>query len=80
MGATVDVDENALKLQHALSLAVDTSFRPVQFELLERKDPLSLDKLQGEGEPSEDKIMLDWNVNSRAFTVKLPLYKYICLD
>ena len=77
LGACVHRDQNLERLQNAIPLSVHTIFRPVANELLKRADPLSMKKLQGEGQPSERKIVLGWEVNTRTFSVHLPTHKFM---
>ena len=77
VAATIDGPNHIERLQNAVPLAVHTFFRPLQKERLPRKDPLSKKKLQGEGAPSEEKIVLGWTINTRRFSVNLPLHKHI---
>lgn len=77
MAACLDLHDNVTRLQHAVPLAVHTIFRPLGEEILPRKDPLSDKKLQGEDAPSEQNIVLGWDINTRTFRVQLPVHKNI---
>lgn len=69
-------DDNIQRSQHALPLAVHTIFRPLHHEEThQRKDPLSLRKLSGEGRPEEHKTILGWRVCTRTFRISLPKEK-----
>ena len=62
----LDKKDNLKRGQNAIPLLVHGSFRPTsKNEIVERKDGLQLIKLQGEGTPSERKIVLGWLLDSR---------------
>ena len=42
-----------------------------------RGDIVALDKMIAEGAPKEEKICLEWIMNTRSLQVKLPLHKAI---
>ena len=73
----VDINDNMKKLQNCVPLAIHLLFRPLGHEEVDRKDPLSDKKLQGEGPPSEEKCVLGWDINTRLFIIKLPVHKFI---
>ena len=67
---------NILRAQNALPLSVYTIFKPASPpELNIREDPLSLRKLEGDGTPSEEKIVLGWPLNTRSLSIHLPMDK-----
>lgn len=74
----VQVANNVLKAQNALPLSVHTVFRPTSPPEIDiREDVLSLRKLEGDGTPSEEKLVLGWILNTRSLTVHLPTDKAI---
>ena len=78
IGGCVDINKNLNRLQNAIPLATEVVFRPLSdTERVKRNDQINETKLQGEGRPSETKIILGWEVNSRKFSVHLPVHKYI---
>jgi len=69
----LDKDDNVQRSQEAPTLAVHTIFRPVhENEPIGRDDPISIRKLNGEGIPSEQKIMLGWVLCTRNSKIYLP--------
>ena len=44
---------------------------------MKRNAPIQKDKIRCEGAPSEIKVVLGWEINTRAFTIHLPVYKHI---
>ena len=78
IGACVNVNDNLNRLQNAIPLATETVFRPLTpTEKVKRNDQINDTKLQGEGKPSEVKIVLGWEINTRGFCIHLPVHKYI---
>ena len=77
MTAAIDLNKNVKRIQHAAPLSVEMIFRPKGGEILKRNTPIQKDKLQGEGAPSEVKVVLSWEINTRKFTIHLPIYKHI---
>ena len=72
-------NDNLKKDQNAIPLIVDAFMRPTSTnEIVERKEGIQLVKLQGEGTPSERKIVLGWLLDSRELKIHLPLDKGIC--
>ena len=77
-GGCVDINENLDRLQNVIPLSTEVIFIPLSdTEKVRRNDQIDDTKLQGEGKPSETKIILGWEVNSRKFSVHLPVHKYI---
>ncbi|MGH7955272.1 MAG: hypothetical protein ACREOZ_04855 [Gloeomargaritales cyanobacterium] len=73
----VDLKDRAERCAAAVALALHIMGRPVQaHEPIPRDDILSLKKLLGEGRMEEIKVILGWEVNSRALTIALPIEKY----
>ena len=53
-------------------------FEPLSInEQVDRADPLSLRKLEGDGTPSERKIILGWLLDTREFKIFLPADKVL---
>ena len=70
---------NLKRGQNAIPLVVHAFMRPTSVnEIVERKEGIQLIKLQGEGTPSEQKIVLGWLLDSRELKIYLPLDKGIC--
>lgn len=69
-------NDNLRRAQTAVPLLVDSIFRPVsQNETVEREEAISEIKLQGEGTPSEQKLVLGWLLDTRRLTIHLPTDK-----
>ena len=47
---------------------------------VERDDQIAIDKSKAEGAPSEIKICLGWEIDTRRLLMKLPQHKYIAWD
>lgn len=58
MCACLDGGDNIERMQNAIALTVHALFRPTGGEILPRNDAFSKKKLQGEGVPAEEKIVL----------------------
>ena len=72
----VQSETNIMRAQNALPLAVHTIFKPATpTDQKIREDPLSLRKLEGDGTPSEEKIVLGWLLNTISLSIHLPLDK-----
>ncbi len=72
-----DINDNKERGVQAMLLAIHTLCRPIDNnEPILRDDCLSLDKLQEEGQLSEELIILGWRVNTRTLTIALPTKKY----
>ena len=70
--------QNIKRAQNAIPLVVHIIFRPVSSkEYVDRADPLSLRKLEGDGTPSERKLVLGWLLDTREFKIYLPMDKAI---
>ena len=73
-----DIGDNAERCAAAVPLAVHLISRPTDpAEPIPRDDILSLKKLAGEGKMEEIKIILGWEINTRALTISLPEAKYV---
>ena len=54
-------------------MVIHTIFRPLPpSEPLKRDDPLSLRKLEGEGQLAQQKTCLGWDINTQSLRVSLP--------
>ena len=74
----VDYSDNVIRAQNAAPLALHTIFRPaIPSEKDIRNDPISERKLEGDGTPSERKIVLGWLLDTRAFRIYLPSDKAV---
>lgn len=74
----IDTEENCQRAPFGPTLAIHTISRPVSnTEPLPRPPMLEADKLQAEGGPSEQKLILGWLLDTRRLTISLPLNKYI---
>ena len=72
----VDYSDNVIRAQNAVLLALHTVFRPaIPSENDIRNDPISERKLEGDGTPSERKIVLGWLLDTRQFKSYLPFDK-----
>ena len=78
IGCCVDINGNLNRLQNAIPLSTEVVFRPIsKTEKVLRNDQIHETKLQGEGKPSESKVILGWEINTRKFCIHLPIHKYI---
>ena len=78
IGGCVDTGNNLEKLQNAIPLSTEVMFRPItKSEKVKRNNQIDETKLQGEGKPSEKKVILGWEINTRKFSVHLPVQKYL---
>ena len=78
--ATVTVDEpgNAKRAKEAVPLAIHALGRPLDdLEHIPRDNLVSLSKLEAEGSPAEQIVMLGFNIDTRRLTVSLPDHKFI---
>jgi len=72
----LDGGDNVARSQEALPLIVHSLFRPLDpNEPVKRNDNISDDKLKGEGQPSERRIMLGWLIDTTRMRVYLPITK-----
>lgn len=80
-GTTVVVEsseENVKKANAAVMLAMHIIGRASdKDDPLQRKDLVSMSKLEAEGQLEETKILLGWKLDSRNLMVYLPTHKYI---
>ena len=73
---TVDDDHWIDHAKSAALLVIHTLFRPLQpSEPLKRDDPLSIRKLAEEGQLTEIKTCLGWDINTQSLRVSLPEQK-----
>ena len=75
---SLGIDEGDLvqKSQEALPLIIHSIFRPKDpEEPIERDDNISMKKLMAEGQPSEIRVMLGWQIDSRRMRISLPTTK-----
>ena len=76
--AAVDNNDNLQRAQNAIPLVTHVTFRPLaKSETVERDDAISHRKLEGDGTPSEKKIILGWLLDTRAFRIFLPADKAV---
>jgi len=76
IGVTPDIGETPSRVARAIPLAIRTLARPLSSDdIIPRKDLISLKKLQAEGELSEVKIILGWEINTRSLLIALPEHK-----
>jgi len=72
----LDQKEEVQRSQEALPLIVHALFRPLDAdEPVKRNDNISDDKLKGEGQPSERRVMLGWLIDTIQMRVYLPVTK-----
>lgn len=73
---TIDKKDNVKKSQEAPPLIINSIFRPVDpNEPISCDDNISAKKFAGEGQPSEQKIMLGWLIDTRILRIFLPVDK-----
>ena len=78
LSLSIDEDDLVQKSQEALPLIIHSIFRPKDpEEPIERDDNISEKKLKAEGQPSEIRIMLGWQIDSRRMRISLPSTKAI---
>ena len=59
IGGCLDINDNLKRLQNSISLSTEVFFRPITTtEKVKRNDQINDTKLQGEGKPSEIKVIL----------------------
>jgi len=76
IGVAPDIGETPSRVVRAIPLAIRTLARPLsQEDIIPRKDIISLKKLQAEGQLSEVKIIIGWEINTRLLTIALPAHK-----
>ena len=74
---SLDGDDNNKRAEAAVPLAIHIVGRPVaKTEPIKRQDLLSLPKLEAEGRLEEIKNVLGWDIDTRRFTISLPIRKY----
>jgi hypothetical protein len=78
---SLGINDNHKRVSAAITLAIRSLTRPLDdHEPLQRKDIISLKKFLAESQPSEVKICLGWEINTRTFKVSLPKHKYKVWD
>ena len=76
IGVAPDLGDTPLRVVRAIPLAIRSLARPLSSDdVIPRKDIISLKKLKAEGQLSEVKIILGWELNTRSLTIALPTYK-----
>lgn len=78
IGLSVDLWDNTYRSCEAALLAIEAIGRRMSDAEQVIRDPLlNIKKLQGEGAPSETKIILGWKFCLRSLTMSLPTDKYL---
>jgi len=73
IGIAPDMADAPIRVIRAIPLAIRTIFRPhSSFDVIPRKDVISIKKLCAEGQLSETKTVLGWNLNTRSLLISLP--------
>ena len=76
LSAGIELENHVMRSQRAPPLAVYSVFRPIhKDEPITRDDPIAIKKLLGEGQPSEQKVMLGWKLCTRQSRIFLPMDK-----
>jgi len=76
LAVAIDSEDEVKRSQEAPPLIIHSLFRPLdENEPVPRNDNISDDKLKGEGQPSEQRIMLGWLIDTTCMRVFLPLTK-----
>jgi hypothetical protein len=76
--AFLDTPVNVAPAPYAVMTAIHLMARPLDGnEPIAREDPVSIDKLLGEGAPSEQCTVLGWHFDTRLLLIKLPQEKFI---
>ena len=77
----VDIGRNQERSKAAPCTIIHAIAHLTQNELfVERDDQIAIDKCKAEGAPSEIKICLGWEIDTRRLLMKLPQHKYIAWD
>jgi hypothetical protein len=78
IGACLDSPEHTQRFAAAPTTAVHLVGRPLSDTEPLPRDPLpSLEKLEAEGNPSETKMCLGWELDTRRLLIRLPVDKYM---
>jgi len=78
LSITTDEGDNVKKSQEAPPLIINSIFRPIdKDDPISRDDNISAKKLAGEGQPSEKKVMLGWQIDTRQMRIFLPMDKAV---
>jgi hypothetical protein len=74
----LDTPQNRAREPHTVPLAIHVTSRPHmgQSEPVRRRGLLSAPKLEAEGTPEEEQIVLGWRLNTRTLTIILPSDKF----
>jgi hypothetical protein len=76
IGIAPDIADSPIRVIRAIPLAICTIFRPhSSFDVIPRKDIISIKKLRAKGQLSETKTVLGWNLNTRSLLISLPEHK-----
>ena len=76
----LDTEDNCRRQPHTVPLAMFVTSRPHagnKTEPIPRRAILSLVKLEAEGSPAEEQIVLGWHINTRKLQIALPNDKYM---
>ena len=74
--AGIDIDQNCLRVTHAVPLALECLFNPPsEADATQRAEIINKVKHMAEGLPSEIKTVLGWSINTRTFRVYLTKHK-----
>jgi len=78
IGVTPDLNDNALRMNQAIPLAIHTLAHPIgASDVIPRRDIISLKKFKAEGQLHEVKKVLGWMLNTWSLQISLPSEKYI---
>jgi len=76
IGIAPDIADSPVRVIRAIPLAIHTLARPnTNLDVIPRKEIISLKKLQAEGQLSEIKTVLGWNLDTRRLVISLPDHK-----
>jgi hypothetical protein len=76
IGIAPDIGGSPVWVIQAIPLAIHTLARPnTNLDVIPRKEIISLKKLQAEGQLSEVKTVLGWNLDTRRLLISLPDHK-----
>lgn len=77
IGVTPDLNNNTLRMNRVIPLAIRTLACPVNpSDMIPRKDIISMKKYAAEGRLEEVKKVLGWVLNTRSLKISLPSDKY----
>jgi hypothetical protein len=76
IGVAPDIGETPSRVARAIPLAIRTMARPLSLDdVLPRKDLISMKRLQAEGQLSEVRVILGWEINTRSLSIAIPEHK-----